>query len=236
MGGNYYMKKRIMALILILQIILPFSQSADTITAKEKSFAISTSGEVTGILTPEGQLYTFGNNEHGVIGNGFSGDYDGNTFDCFVRKPYLVMEEVEAVSIQNWAGYAIKKDHTLWSWGFNHRSALGYDFDKVYNWSIPTEIMEKVKFIATGHGLHMLAIKEDNTLWGWGQNDYGQVGNNKTKDVTAPVKVMSGVKYAAVGYEYRAPACGCTGSRQPGAGGSTAGHPAWRSPPAGLPA
>jgi alpha-tubulin suppressor-like RCC1 family protein len=47
--------------------------------------------------------------------------------------------------------------------------------------------------------LHSLAIKEDGTLWAWGYNEHGQVGNGNKTNVYAPVQIMSEVKMVAAG-------------------------------------
>jgi hypothetical protein len=42
---------------------------------------------------------------------------------------------------------------------------------------------------------HSLALKSDGTVWAWGANDYGQLGNSAASDSSAPVQVsgLSGV-------------------------------------------
>ena len=50
---------------------------------------------------------------------------------------------------------------------------------------------------------HSLAVKTDGTLWSWGQNDYGQLGNGNTTTYDSPIQVgaltnwskISGGKY-----------------------------------------
>ena len=38
------------------------------------------------------------------------------------------------------------------------------------------------------------ALKEDGSLWGWGLNYYGQLGNGTTENVLEPIKIMDNVK------------------------------------------
>jgi len=46
---------------------------------------------------------------------------------------------------------------------------------------------------------HSLILKSDGTLWSFGDNFYGQLGDGTRTDRTSPVKIMSGVKWAAAG-------------------------------------
>ena len=50
-----------------------------------------------------------------------------------------------------------------------------------------------------GHGL---ALTKDNIVWGWGQNDYGQLGDGTTDDQSKPMQVaeLSGVTAIAAGF------------------------------------
>lgn len=78
----------------------------------------------------------------------------------------------------------IKTDGTLWTIGFG----LG---------AVSEKIMDDVIFCAPG-SKHSLAIKSDGSLWAWGDNYYGQLGNGTTQDSDIPVEVLDHVKYASV--------------------------------------
>src|ERR1041385_1121020 len=45
-----------------------------------------------------------------------------------------------------------------------------------------------LKFIASGSG-HCLALKNDGTVWAWGYNSYGELGNGTWSESTVPVQV-----------------------------------------------
>lgn len=40
---------------------------------------------------------------------------------------------------------------------------------------------------------HSLTIKNDGSLWAWGGNNRGQLGDGTTEDETIPVKIMDGI-------------------------------------------
>ena len=64
------------------------------------------------------------------------------------------------------------------------------------------EIVSMVNTVATGQlssERHFLAIRSDNSLWAWGNNSHGQLGDGTTSDRTSsnPVMVMDNVRFVA---------------------------------------
>ena len=45
-----------------------------------------------------------------------------------------------------------------------------------------------------------MALKDDDSLWVWGQNGYGQVGNNTSNNISTPLKIMQDVDSISSGY------------------------------------
>ena len=89
----------------------------------------------------------------------------------------------------------IKTNGELWAWGNNNygqcaqnNSTGGYSSPIQIpgtNWSTATRISN-----ASGSN-HMLALKTDGTLWAWGYNGYGVLGQNNRTNYSSPVQVMS---------------------------------------------
>ena len=52
------------------------------------------------------------------------------------------------------------------------------------------EGLEDVADISTGW-LHSLAIKSDGTVWAWGDNRFGQLGDGTYKDREKPIQVKN---------------------------------------------
>jgi alpha-tubulin suppressor-like RCC1 family protein len=87
---------------------------------------------------------------------------------------------------------AIKTDGTLWLWGLNSTGQLGDNTttDK----SSPVQTISggtNWKQVAGGSG-HTAAIKTDGTLWTWGSNVFGELGDNTTTSKSSPVQTISG--------------------------------------------
>lgn len=71
---------------------------------------------------------------------------------------------------------ALKTSGTMWSWGYNDNYyALGLT-DRNHR-SSPTQIGTSADWAQVSCGtFHAMAIKKDGSLWGWGSNDYGELG------------------------------------------------------------
>src|SRR5262249_5683353 len=54
-----------------------------------------------------------------------------------------------------------------------------------------TALGASVADVATGEGAHSCARKTDGTLWCWGYNANGQLGNGSTTQSTTPIQVAS---------------------------------------------
>jgi alpha-tubulin suppressor-like RCC1 family protein len=97
---------------------------------------------------------------------------------------------------------ALKNDGTVWAWGANYAGQLG-DGTTVDR-STPVQVLSLsgVTAIATGSTAdHSLALKNDGTVWAWGWNMYGQLGDGTTVDRNTPVQVqnLNGVTAVARG-------------------------------------
>jgi alpha-tubulin suppressor-like RCC1 family protein len=63
--------------------------------------------------------------------------------------------------------------------------------------------MEDVRTLAVGGGSGTtMAIKKDGSLWAWGANEYGQIGDGTTETRYSPVKIMDDAVAAAIGIEH----------------------------------
>ena len=64
---------------------------------------------------------------------------------------------------------------------------------------VPVSGLTGVVAIAAG-GHHSLAVKSDGTVWAWGCNDYGQLGDGTTTNRLTPVQTsgLAGVGFTAI--------------------------------------
>jgi len=102
---------------------------------------------------------------------------------------------------------AIKTDGTLWTWGFNASGQLGDNTTTQRNTPVTTFTGgTNWKQVAAG-GSHTAAIKTDGTLWTWGLNSFGQLGDNTIITNSTPVTTLTGGtdwKQVAGGFQHTA--------------------------------
>lgn len=100
-------------------------------------------------------------------------------------------KEVE-VDNTNGVAAAIKTDGTLWTWGADSFGGLGHN--TLASSSSPAQIFGggtnwKNVTVRFGGGT---AIKTDGTLWSWGYNSAGELGDNTTVQKSSPVQTIAG--------------------------------------------
>lgn len=149
----------------------------------------------------------FQDNNGGVwawgIGNNFNLGDGTNTTRTSPIKLSAVSNLKDIDAGAGWT-VALKSDGTVWSWGVNAMGSTGQGMANNTT-TRPTQIngFTNVKDV-DAFGYNGLAIKEDGTVWGWGSNYYGQVGNGNTTDVLSPAQVsgLSNVVSVASGYSH----------------------------------
>lgn len=81
---------------------------------------------------------------------------------------------------------------SLWVWGLNSGGQLGDN--TIASKSSPIQTTAggtNWKQVGIGSG-HAAAIKMDNTLWLWGENNYGQLGDNTLVPKSSPIQTIAG--------------------------------------------
>ncbi len=103
----------------------------------------------------------------------------------------IVVSNVSAsmVSAGGFHTCAVRSDGAVECWGLDDSGQLG-NGNPLTNSSNPVLVsgLTNVTQVSAGK-YHTCALRNDGTVWCWGLNDYGQLGNNSTTDSPTPVQV-----------------------------------------------
>ena len=150
-------------------------------------------GAGTKVTKTDGTLWTWGDGGNGANGH-------GNIIS--------LSSPVQLGALTNWAGgdggsytqSAVKTDGTLWVWGHNSHGELG--LGDINNRSSPVQVGSLTNWSGgykkLGTCANFAAIKTDGTLWTWGDNGQGQLGQGDTDDRSSPVQVGSLTNWSKV--------------------------------------
>jgi hypothetical protein len=154
--------------------------------------AIAAGHDHTVGLKTDGTLWAWGRNYEGQLGDG--------TMVGHKAAPAQVGHESNWIQVSTGQSHtvAVKSNMSLWAWGKNNLGQLG-DGTTV-NKGSPVQIGTDTDWaeIAAGRGGNTAALKENGTLWIWGDNEFGQLGDGTTDDRTSPVEMGNGTDWDLV--------------------------------------
>ena len=164
-------------------------------------------------LKTDGTAWAWGQNNGGQLGNGTSTIFGATTTPVQVCESggcsngYLT--GVAAIAGGFFHSLALKTDGTVWAFGVNSTSQLGDGTTAILR-NTPVQVcasggcsngyLTGVSAIAGGSS-NSLALKTDGTVWAWGLNTGGQLGDGTTTNKNTPVQVLglTGVSAIASG-------------------------------------
>jgi len=147
--------------------------------------SISTSLTHSGAIKVDGTLWLWGSNTGGKLGD--------NTTISRSSPVQTISSGIDWYQVSLSAGHSasIKTDGTLWLWGFGNNGRLGTN--NTTNRSSPVQTVSagtNWKQVSLGYA-HSGAIKTDGTLWLWGDQGAGKLGDNTTISRSSPVQTIS---------------------------------------------
>jgi alpha-tubulin suppressor-like RCC1 family protein len=159
---------------------------AYTVTvAAVNSFGAGLSSAASNSVTPVNQqLWSWGRNNNGQLGLN-----DTTNRSSPVQVGSLV-DWSQNLTVGAYANcFAIKSDGALWGWGQNSGPFAGaagqLGLNDTANRSSPVQVGSLVDWYQTSaESFHTLAVKDNHTLWSWGANFNGRLGQNITYSIT----------------------------------------------------
>lgn len=149
-------------------------------------------------VVDDGTVWCWGGNMYGALGVPITDP--GPNGDDFTRSPARVPSLDGVAQVVRQGTCALKHDRTLWCWGMNDQGQLGTGVQAdPYTPAQVTALGSAVVQVAAG-GEDACAVKTDKTLWCWGGNAFGEVGDGTKLRRDTPVQVKAlGAHVVAVG-------------------------------------
>lgn len=139
-------------------------------------------------IRKDGTLWVWGDNGLGQLGDTTFGTKNNK------NAPIQIGEDSDWKSLSATTEYsmAIKTDGTLWSWGANSEYvALGYPLDKENPYMLePHKVNDDSDWKEVSHWFYFsLALKENQSVWAWGMNNFGQLATSNIEKRWNPEKI-----------------------------------------------
>ena len=147
---------------------------------------VSAGSYCTAALKTDGTLWLWGRNDRGQLGD------NTNTYRSSPVQTVAGGTNWKQLSYRSQTGAAIKTDGTLWMWGPNFWGTLGDN--TITHRSSPVQTISggtNWRYVSCSAS-NTAAIKTDGTLWLWGLNNAGQLGDNTITKRSSPVQTISG--------------------------------------------
>ena len=152
----------------------------------------------TVILKSDGSVWAWGINNSGQLG-------DGTTTNKTIPVQITGLTSVIAIVAGEHHAMALEDDGSGWAWGANDYGQLGDGTTTTvppYGKTTPVQVFgitatPRPKSVAGG-GQHSIALKSNGTVWTWGYNMSGQLGDGTAFDKSTPIQVSGLTDVAAI--------------------------------------
>jgi len=172
---------------------LPVAVSGSGVLANKTLVAVAVGSSHSLALCSDGTLAAWGNDIYGQLGDGTNNN--SNVPVAVVTSGALSGKTVVAIAAGFNHSLALCSDGTVAAWGFNSAGQLGNGTTTSSN--VPVAVTKTgallnktVVAVAAGYN-HSLARCADGSVVTWGNNAYGQLGNNTTTNSNVPVDITA---------------------------------------------
>ncbi len=162
-------------------------------------------------IASNGTLWAWGTNISGELGIGLTPSFSLVPVQVGIANNWVDISAGNGFTLAIRAVGILGNQNTLWAWGANNFGQLGDGTTD--NKFVPTQIGTNTKWTQVSAGTnHSMAINDtstlftpgNKTLWGWGRNNVGQLGDGITPNQNAPVQIGTAIDWGqvAVGNSY----------------------------------
>ena len=149
-------------------------------------------------IDPLGNVWASGRNDYGQLGLGIPES-------LILSRPAQIsgLQNIVRVYASGYSSYAIDGSGKMYAWGLNDQCQLGNGNrinqrlpEVIFNTDLdPAENIWKYQSSGTDH---VLEVRKDGSLWAWGSNDKGQLGQGNRNPYADPVAILPHIKFSAV--------------------------------------
>jgi alpha-tubulin suppressor-like RCC1 family protein len=134
-------------------------------------------------LRADGTVWVWGIGDFGELGL-------GATTDQVVPTKLTTLSNIIAIASGPYHVLALRADGTLWAWGSNGVGELGTGGIPNSTFA-PVQVTGLRGVVSMSAGAdHSAAVRSDGTVWTWGNNSLGQLGNNTLNRSAIPTQVI----------------------------------------------
>jgi alpha-tubulin suppressor-like RCC1 family protein len=184
----------IAAVVALIPLAVVIGYEADAAVATDWQSAVAGNG-VTCAVRVGGTLWCWGYNVEGQVG-------DGTTTNRSMPVRVGSATNWDSVSTGGSSECALRADDTLWCWGHNGQGQLGNG--TTTNRSSPTQVGTATDWqaIVAGDDSHNCGIRGGGSLWCWGSNEFGKLGDGTTTNRSSPAQVGADTDWQVVEVGY----------------------------------
>ncbi len=165
---------------------------------EETIIQISAGAVHSAALSSENRMFVWGNNDHSQLGDGTFGPFSYETKPKDITSEFSLEtgNYLEKINLGTFHSAVLTSQNRLFIWGNNEKGQIGNgtNIEQALPIDITSQFIfsegEKIKHVELGN-LNSAIITTNNRLFIWGDNTYGQIGNESFIDSYEPIDITS---------------------------------------------